>query len=78
MDLGLLFSDAPCVTAGLFTNNRIKSAPVRLCQERLQKGRATVLVVNSGCANAYTGEQGFADAAELKRRAEQEVEELWR
>ena len=65
LDLGILFSEAPCVTAGLFTNSRIKSAPVVLCQERLQEGRALAIIVNSGCANAYTGEQGLADAAEM-------------
>ncbi|MFC1943766.1 bifunctional glutamate N-acetyltransferase/amino-acid acetyltransferase ArgJ [Chloroflexota bacterium] len=65
LDMGILFSKAPCVTAGLLTNSRIKSAPVVLCQERLQRGRALAVVVNSGGANAYTGEQGLADAAEM-------------
>ncbi|MFC2034972.1 bifunctional glutamate N-acetyltransferase/amino-acid acetyltransferase ArgJ [Chloroflexota bacterium] len=65
LDLGLLFSEVPCVTAALFTANRIKSAPVILCQERLQRGKTVAVVVNSGCANAYTGEQGLADAAEM-------------
>lgn len=65
LDLGILFSEAPCVSAALFTTNRIKSAPVVLCQERLQKGRAVAVVVNSGCANAFTGEQGLTDAAEM-------------
>lgn len=65
LDLGILFSEAPCVTAGLFTTNRIKSAPVVLCQERLQKDRALVIVANSGCANASTGKQGLADATEM-------------
>ena len=65
LDLCLLFSEVPCAAAGLFTTNRIKSAPVVLCQERLQKGRAVAVVVNSGCANAYTGEQGLADATHM-------------
>ncbi|MFC2072306.1 bifunctional glutamate N-acetyltransferase/amino-acid acetyltransferase ArgJ [Chloroflexota bacterium] len=65
LDLGILFSEAPCVTTGLFTTNRIKSASVVLCQERLQEGSAVALVANSGCANASTGEQGLADAAEM-------------
>lgn len=65
LDLGILFSEAPCVTAGLFTSSKIKSAPVKFCQERLKKGRAVAVVVNSGCANAYTGEQGLVDAAEM-------------
>jgi len=65
LDLGILFSEVPCVTVALFTTNKIKSAPVVLCQERLQKGRAVAVVVNSGCANAYTGKQGLVDAAEM-------------
>jgi len=65
LDLGILFSEAPCVAAAVFTTNKIKAAPVVLCQQRLQSGRATAVVVNSGCANACTGEQGLADAAEM-------------
>jgi len=65
LDLGILSSGASCVAAGVFTANRIKAAPVVLCQERLRNGRASAVVVNSGCANACTGEQGLADAAEM-------------
>src|SRR3989304_3348597 len=62
LDLGILFSEAPCVTAGLFTATKLKAAAVTLSQERLKEGKAVALVVNSGCANAYTGKQGLADA----------------
>ena len=65
LDLGILYSEAPCVIAGAFTTNKIKAAPVILCQERLKRRRARALVVNSGCANACTGEQGLADSAEM-------------
>ena len=65
LDLGILFSEAPCVAAALFTTNRIKAAPIVLSQERLREGRAVAVAVNSGCANACTGEQGLADAAEM-------------
>jgi len=65
LDLGLLFSEAPCVATGVFTTNRIKANTVVLCQQRLQSGKALALVVNSGCANACNGEQGLADAAEM-------------
>lgn len=64
-DLGILFSEKCCVAAALFTTNRIKAAPVLLSQQRLGNGSATAIVVNSGCANAFTGEQGLADAAEM-------------
>ena len=65
LDLGILFSQESCAAAGLLTTNRIKSAPVVLCRERLKRGQAVAVVVNSGCANASTGEQGLADAAEM-------------
>jgi len=65
LDLGILFSEAPCTAAGVLTTNRIKAAPVLLCQERLESGKAVAVVANSGCANACTGEQGLADAAEM-------------
>jgi glutamate N-acetyltransferase/amino-acid N-acetyltransferase len=68
-DLALLVSKVPCVAAGLFTANRIKAAPVVLCQRRLRSGRASAVVVNSGCANACTGEQGLADAEEMAKLA---------
>jgi glutamate N-acetyltransferase/amino-acid N-acetyltransferase len=65
LDLGILFSQGLGVAVGLFTTNRIKSAPVVLSQERLKKGRVTAVVINSGCANASTGQQGLADAEEM-------------
>jgi len=69
LDLGILASEAPCVTAGLLTTNQVKAAPVVLCQQRLPGGWARAVVVNSGCANACTGEQGLADAVEMAELA---------
>jgi len=68
-DLGILASERSCAAAGLFTANRIKAAPVVLSQRWLQSGKASAVVVNSGCANACTGEQGMADAIEMARLA---------
>jgi glutamate N-acetyltransferase/amino-acid N-acetyltransferase len=65
LDLGILFSEVPCVATALFTSNKIKSTAVVLDQERLKKDRAVGLVVNSGCANCSTGESGMADAVEM-------------
>ena len=64
-DLCLLISEVPCAAAGLLTQNRVKAAPVIYCQQRLQAGKAQAIVVNSGCANACTGEPGLADAVEM-------------
>jgi glutamate N-acetyltransferase/amino-acid N-acetyltransferase len=69
LDLGILFSESPCTAAALFTTNRVKAAPVVLCQERLASGKAVAVVVNSGCANACTGKQGLADAVEMTNLA---------
>jgi glutamate N-acetyltransferase/amino-acid N-acetyltransferase len=65
LDLGILFSEAPCTAAAVFTTNKVKAAPVLLDQQRLKSGKARVVVVNSGYANACTGEQGMADAVEI-------------
>jgi glutamate N-acetyltransferase / amino-acid N-acetyltransferase len=62
LDLGLIVSDAPVVTAGAFTTNQVKAAPVVLDMERLKQGRAQAILVNSGCANACTGENGMRAA----------------
>lgn len=64
-DLGILYSEVSCVAAGLFTTNKIKAAPVIVSQEHLQNSKAQAIVVNSGCANACTGEQGIIDANEM-------------
>ena len=73
LDLGILFSEVPCVATAMLTTNKIKAAPVVLCQERLQSGKALAVVVNSGCANACTGEQGLADAAEMAELTAQQL-----
>lgn len=64
-DLALLVSDVPASVAGVFTTNRVKAAPVRYTQAAVARGRAQAIVVNSGNANACTGEPGLADAAEM-------------
>ena len=61
-DLALLFSDRPCVAAGVFTRNIVKSAAVQVSHSHLANGSAQAVIANSGCANACTGERGIADA----------------
>ena len=62
LDLGLIYSEVPAITAGVFTTNQVKAAPVILDMERLRQGRAQAILVNSGNANACTGAQGMAIA----------------
>jgi len=64
-DLGLIVSNVPATVAGLFTTNQICAAPVKACLERVKKGPAQAIVVNSGNANACTGKQGMKDALEM-------------
>jgi glutamate N-acetyltransferase/amino-acid N-acetyltransferase len=64
-DLGLIYSDVPAQTAGLFTNNAVKAAPVLVDMERIRGGLCQAVVVNSGNANACTGAQGLRDARSI-------------
>jgi glutamate N-acetyltransferase / amino-acid N-acetyltransferase len=61
-DLALLVSETPAAVAGAFTTNQVCAAPVKLCVERVRRGRARAVVINSGNANACTGRQGRRDA----------------
>ncbi len=74
LDLGLIYSDAPAVTAGMFTTNLIKAAPVVVDMDRLKQGRAQAILVNSGCANACTGEEGMEAALETSRMVAQQLD----
>jgi glutamate N-acetyltransferase/amino-acid N-acetyltransferase len=73
LDLGILYSDSSCNVAAVFTTNRVKAAPVMLSLERLEKKTATAVVMNSGHANACTGEKGMADARQMAEMAANHV-----
>jgi glutamate N-acetyltransferase / amino-acid N-acetyltransferase len=66
-DLALLVSDGPASAAGLFTTNRVRAAPVDLCEEVLRHhaSDARGVVILSGVANALTGPEGRADSEEV-------------
>jgi len=74
LDLGLVYSDRPAVTAGVFTTNQIKAAPVLLCMDRLRQAQAQAILVNSGNANACTGKQGMESALEISGIAAKHLE----
>jgi glutamate N-acetyltransferase/amino-acid N-acetyltransferase len=61
-DLALVRSLVPATGAGMFTANRVQAAPVTVCREHLGLGQPQAVVVNSGVANAATGEQGVIAA----------------
>ena len=59
-DMALLFMDVPCAAAGTFTSNRVKAAPVLWDMKIVKAGKpARAVVVNTGIANAGTGEEGM-------------------
>lgn len=72
-DLAVIFCDEPAIVSGVFTTNKVKSAPVLISKERIKAGKARAVVANSGNANACTGERGLQDA---RRMAELTAREL--
>lgn len=61
-DLALFVSDRPCAAGGVFTQNLVVGAPVTVCRERVPSSTARGVIINSGNANACTGQQGIDDA----------------
>jgi glutamate N-acetyltransferase / amino-acid N-acetyltransferase len=63
-DLALVVADEPAVAAAVFTRNLVRAAPVVVAERRCQAGRARAVLVNSGNANACTGEAGLGATLE--------------
>ncbi len=61
-DLALIVADAPATCAGVFTQNKVIAAPLIVSKPRIATGRCQAVLVNSGNANACTGEQGLGAA----------------
>lgn len=61
-DLALIYSEVPARCAGVFTTNKVVAAPVVVTVPRIESGSCQAILVNSGNANACTGEQGLRDA----------------
>lgn len=59
-DMAMIYSEAPCETAGTFTTNLVKAAPVKWDQTQVSGGKkAHAVIVNAGIANACTGKLGM-------------------
>jgi glutamate N-acetyltransferase/amino-acid N-acetyltransferase len=69
LDLAIIYSETPCAAAAIFTTNYVKAAPIMVNKDNLHDKRAQAIIVNSGCANACTGENGINDALEMTRLA---------
>ena len=69
LDVGLIVSDRPCVAAGVFTTNQVIAAPCVVTREHLARGPLRAIAVNSGIANACTGEEGDRAAVAMAKAA---------
>ncbi len=67
-DLALIFSELPCTTAGTFTLNKVRAAPLLISQDAIRESNyVKAILVNSGNANACTGEEGYKDALNMQK-----------
>jgi glutamate N-acetyltransferase/amino-acid N-acetyltransferase len=73
LDLALFASDRDCTSAGVFTQNRVCGAPVKISRERIRRTTSRGVILNSGNANACTGEQGNEDARWMTALAAQQL-----
>ncbi len=66
LDIGLIYSDRPCDTAGTFSQNSVISPSVTVTKGLVESGRTIRgVIANSGCANCAVGEYGLKDAEEM-------------
>ena len=67
LDLAMIVTDSPVSAAAVFTTNKAVAAPVVVTRDHLSRsgGRAQAIVINSGCANACTGEAGMRVARDM-------------
>jgi len=72
----LIVSDTPAAVAGVFTTNQVCAAPVKISRQHARKELARAIVVNSGNANACTGQQGLRDAQTMTQLAASTLDKL--
>ena len=69
-DMALIYSEKPCKVAGTFTTNVVKAAPVKWDRNVVDSGmKSQAVIVNSGIANACTGEEGMSYCRETAKEA---------
>lgn len=74
-DMALIYSEKPCKAAGAFTTNVVKAAPVKWDREIIEKKlRPQAVIVNSGIANACTGEKGMECCRKTAETAARELD----
>ena len=73
LDVAVIYSEKEAAVAGVFTQNQVAAAPVRVSKIVVGTGKAQAIVANAGCANACTGEQGLRDAEDMCKIAAKEL-----
>ena len=67
-DIGVIYTETPASSAAVYTKNVVQAAPIAVTKDSISKeGKLHGVIVNSGCANACTGEQGLKDAYEMRK-----------
>lgn len=74
-DMALVYSEKPCVAAGVFTTNKVKAAPVKWDYNVVHNSHyAQAVVINSGVANACTGEEGYGYCMDMAEAVGNEMQ----
>ncbi len=73
-DLALIVSDTPASVSGTFTLNKVQAAPLQISKKIINRGnKIRAILINSGNANACTGETGYKDALEMQKLCAQKL-----
>jgi glutamate N-acetyltransferase / amino-acid N-acetyltransferase len=72
-DVALIVSDRTCAAAGVFTTNEVIAAPCVVTRKHLEHGKLRAIVVNSGNANACTGDEGERSAVRMAQAAAEKI-----
>ncbi len=73
LDMALICSDQPARVAGVFTKNKVIAAPLQISQPRVAAGRCQAVLINSGNANACTGDAGLEVAVQSSKMLAQQL-----
>lgn len=65
LDLALIYSEVPAVSAGVYTKNQVKGAPLYITKEHLSDNVAQAIIINSGNANTCNGDNGLSTAKKM-------------
>lgn len=68
LDLGMALCEVPATCFAKYTTNKVQAAHIQVCKENLKNNKARAVIVNSGCANACTGELGLKNAQDITKK----------